>query len=61
MLKLGRVTKVKVFFLVLVFAFNFDLLNFSAAILGKGLLDRNDYLLWPQFQASCSPMPRIPV
>ena len=38
MLKLGRVTKVKVLFLVLVFAFNFDLFKFSAAILEKGLL-----------------------
>ena len=39
MLKLGRVTKVKVLFLVLVFVFNFDLFKFSAAILEKGLLD----------------------
>ena len=38
MLKLGRVTEVKVLFLVLVFVFNFDLFNFSAAILEKGLL-----------------------
>ena len=38
MLKLGRVTKVKVLFLVLVFVFNFDLLKFSVAILEKGLL-----------------------
>ena len=38
MLKLGRLTKVKVLFLVLVFVFNFDLLKFSAAILEKGLL-----------------------
>ena len=37
MLKLGRVTKVKVFFLVLVFVFNFDLFKFSAVILEKGL------------------------
>ena len=36
MLKLGRVTKVKALFLVLVF--NFDLFKFSAAILDKGLL-----------------------
>ena len=40
MLKLGRVTKVKVLFLVLVFVFNFDLFEFSAAILEKGLLSR---------------------
>ena len=38
MLKLGRVTKVKVLFLVLVFVFHFDLFKFSAAILEKGLL-----------------------
>ena len=38
MLKLGRVTKVKVLFLVLVFVFNFDLFKCSAAILEKGLL-----------------------
>ena len=40
MLKLGRFTKVKIFFLVLVFVFNFDLFKFSAAILEKGLLGR---------------------
>ena len=38
MLKFGRVTKVKMLFLVLVFVFNFDLFKFSAAILEKGLL-----------------------
>ena len=38
MLKLCRVTKVKVLFLVLVYVFNFNLLEFSAAILEKGLL-----------------------
>ena len=38
MLQLGRVTKVKVLFLVLVYVFNFDLFEFSAAILEKGLL-----------------------
>ena len=43
MLKLGRVTKVKVLFPVLVFVFNFDLFKFSAAILEKGLL----FLFWP--------------
>ena len=37
MLKLCRVTKVKVFFLVLVYVFNFDLFEFSDAILEKGL------------------------
>ena len=38
MLKLSRVTKVKVLFLVLVLVFNFELIQFSAAILEKGLL-----------------------
>ena len=38
MLKLCRVTKVNVFFLVLVYVFNFDLFEFSAAILEKFLL-----------------------
>ena len=37
-LHLCRVTKVKVFFLVLVYVFNFNLFEFLAAILGKGLL-----------------------
>ena len=41
MLKLCRVPKVKVFFLVLVYVFNFDLFEFSAAILEKGLLPAN--------------------
>ena len=43
MLKLGRVTKVKVLFLVLVFVFNFDLFKFSAAILEKGLLTHESW------------------
>ena len=38
MLKLGRVTKFKMLFLMLIFVFNFDLFKFSAAILEKGLL-----------------------
>ena len=38
MMKLGRVTKFKMLFLVLVFVFNFDLFKFSVAILEKGLL-----------------------
>ena len=42
MLKLGRVTNVKMLFLVLVFVFNFDLSKFSAAILEKGLFDDID-------------------
>ena len=37
MVKLCRVTKVKVFFLVLVYVSNFDLFEFSAAIFEKGL------------------------
>ena len=37
MLKLGRVTKAKVFFLVLIQVFDIDLFEFSAAILEKGL------------------------
>ena len=38
MLKLCRVTKLKVFFLLLVYVFNFDLFKFSSAILENGLL-----------------------
>ena len=49
MLKLGRCTKVKVLFLVLVFVFNFDLFKFSAAILEKGLLLQ--YLTFCEFRA----------
>ena len=40
MSKLGRVTKVKVLFLALVFVFNFGLYKISAAILEKGLLTK---------------------
>ena len=41
MLKLGRVTKVKVFFLVLLYDFKFDqLFEFLAAIVEKGLFRR---------------------
>ena len=43
MLKLCRVTKVKVFFLVLVYVFNFGLFEFSATILEKGLLSNKVY------------------
>ena len=53
MLKLGRVTKVKVFFLVVVYVFDFqdkiNLFEFSAAILEKGLLhneSRNSTILF---------------
>ena len=38
MLKLGRITKVNVFLLVLVYVFNIALFEFSAAILEKSLL-----------------------
>ena len=41
MLKLCRVTKLKLFFPVLVYVFNFDLFEFSAAILEKGLFEVN--------------------
>ena len=37
MLKLCKVTKVKVFFPVMVYIFNFELFQLSAAILEKGL------------------------
>lgn len=38
MLKICRVTKAKVLFLVLVYVFNFNVFEFSATILEKGLL-----------------------
>ena len=41
MLKVCRVTKVNVFFLVVVYVFNFELFEFSAAILEKGLLPQS--------------------
>ena len=41
MLTLGKVTKIKVLFLILVFVFNFDLFKFSAVILEKGLFTEN--------------------
>ena len=44
MLKLCRVTKVKVLFLVLVYVFNFKLFEFSAAILEKGPLGTGYFL-----------------
>ena len=45
MLKLGRVTKVKVLFLVLVFVFHFDLFKVSAAILEKDLLEGSSCII----------------
>ena len=49
MLKLGSVTKVKVFFLVLC-VFNNDLFEFSAAVLEKGLL-----VTWEESYSNCLP------
>ena len=46
MLKLYRVTKVKVLFLVIVYVFNFNLFKFSAVILEKGLFPRVFSLLF---------------
>ena len=46
MLTLGRITEVKVLFLVRVFVVNFDLFKFSAAILEKGL---SHYQAVPKF------------
>ena len=46
MLKLCRAIKVKVFFLVLVYVFNFDLFEFSVAILEKGLLEIHPMSWW---------------
>ena len=43
MLKLYRVIKVEVLFLVLVYVFNFNLFEFWAAILEKGLFNRLDF------------------
>ena len=43
MLKLGRVTKVKVLFQVLVYILNFNLFEFSAAILEKGVLSHGNF------------------
>ena len=45
MLKLCRVTNVKVLFLVLVYVFDFNLFLFSAAILEKALLLTGSYFL----------------
>ena len=52
MLKLGKVTKVKVLFVVRVFVFNFDLFKFSAAILEKGLFI--DHKVNPPFYIHCT-------
>ena len=66
MLKPGKVTKVKVLFLVLVFVFNFDLFKFSAAIFFgegsiKGTVSRESLQKYKsakthlqQWQATCS-------
>ena len=49
MLKLCRVTIVKVLFLVLVYVFNFNLFEFSAVILEKGLLSITKYIVFLLF------------
>ena len=49
MLKLCRVTKVKELFLVLIYVFNFNLFEFSAAILEKGLLIEKSFALAKKF------------
>ena len=49
MLKLGRVTKVKMLFLVLVLVFNFNLFKFSAAIFEKGLFTISTKLIKPYY------------
>ena len=46
MLKLCSSTKIKVLFLVLVYVFNFDLFEISAAILEKGLLTKKFPQSW---------------
>ena len=45
MLRLGRVTKFKMLFLVLVFVFNFAFFKFSAAILEKGPLCAREWFV----------------
>ena len=50
MLKLGRVTKVKVLFLVLVYVLNIDLFEFSAAILEKGLFTLSTQSIKPNYR-----------
>ena len=50
MLTFCRATKVKVFFLVLVYVFKFDVLKFSAAVLERDLLNQQqlEYLHSPK-------------
>ena len=66
MLKLGRVTKVKVLFLVLVFVFNFALFKFSAAIhttlstvepLFGSQLEKSHEVFWIVFTSVNSQLP----
>ena len=66
MLNLCSLTKVKLFFLVLVYVFNFDLFEFSAAILEKGLFNlilvvpgSNPRLLVASSQLVCLPLAGI--
>ena len=52
--KLCRVTKVNVFFLVLVYVFNFKLFEFSATILEKGLFySDSEFLSTSMFTFLC--------
>ena len=60
MLNLCSVTKVKVFFLVLVYVFNFDLLEFSAAILEKGLLLVASFVLEQSFRLISQMKEKLP-
>ena len=55
MLKLGRVTKFKMLFLVLVFVFNFDLFKFSAVILEKGLSQVFGIWICIALHCACAP------
>ena len=57
MLKLCRVTKVRVLFLALVFVFNFDLFKFSAAILEKGLFSNSSSGATPLVHTSAGSSP----
>ena len=53
---LGRITKFKMLFLVLVFVFNFDLFKFSAATLEKGLLMRGHHLAFINKERDNAPL-----
>ena len=52
MLKLCRITQLKVLFPVLVYVVNFDLFEFSAAIFGEGSIETTDLSLrWLKAQS----------